>query len=205
MKNSSIVSALIGSAFFAVPYLGMSAGIVPSLVIGACAYGAGELIFHSTESKKLKDTNISLYNQLQDAKVNSQKIKSMANVIDDVEVKNAIKEIGQTTDKIISTIEKEPNKAKNMDNFFDYYLPVTLKILNKYDEIENQDLSSEDSKQFMQKTKEMILKLNQSFKNQLSNMYQSDIVDTNAEMKVIDSMLKADGYDEDDFKKKGDE
>ena len=47
----------------------------------------------------------------------------------------------------------------------------------------------------------MMEKINTAFKNQLSNLYQSDIVDTDAEMKVFDSMLKADGYDtSNDFK-----
>ena len=88
-----------------------------------------------------------------------------------------------------------------MNNFFEYYLPVTLNILTRYDEIENQKLSSEESKKFMSQTKNMMEKINTAFKNQLSNLYQSDIVDTDAEMKVFDSMLKADGYDtSNDFK-----
>ena len=110
-------------------------------------------------------------------------------------LKNNIKEIYRTVSKIISTIEKEPKKAKRMGNFFDYYLPVTLNILRKYDEIENQRLSSEDGKKFMYQTEEMIKKINVAFKNQLSNLYQADMVDTDAEMKVFESMLKADGYD----------
>lgn len=54
----------------------------------------------------------------------------------------------------------------------------------------------------MSQTENMIKKINNAFKNQLSNLYQADIVDTDAEMKVFDSMLKADGYDtSNDFKK----
>ena len=90
-----------------------------------------------------------------------------------------------------------------MNNFFEYYLPVTLNILTRYDEIENQKLSSEESKKFMSQTKNMMEKINNAFKNQLSNLYQSDIVDTDAEMKVFEGMLKADGYDTStDFKNK---
>lgn len=112
-----------------------------------------------------------------------------------------IKEIHETANKIIETIEKNPGKAKKANNFFDYYLPVTLNILRKYDEIENQKLSSEDGKKFMNQTEDMIEKINKAFKSQLSNLYQSDIIDTDAEMKVFESMLKADGYDTtDDFK-----
>lgn len=206
MKNSSIVSAIIGGTFFAVPYLGLSVGVLPSLAIGAAAFGAGELILHTTESSKLKDINRNLYNDLEEAKKKNSEILGMAKKIEDTELRKNIVEINDTVSKIIDTIEKEPKKAKNMNNFFDYYLPVTLNIIKRYDEIENQRLSSEDGKEFMLKTKNMVSKVNGAFKTQLANLYQSDIVDTNAEMKVFDSMLKADGYDAEIYfkNKKGD-
>ena len=44
MKNSGIVSAIIGGTFFAVPLLATPVGLPVSLIIGACAFGASELI-----------------------------------------------------------------------------------------------------------------------------------------------------------------
>ena len=44
MKNKDIISAVIGSAFFAVPYLAFSTPLAPALAIGVAAFGAGELI-----------------------------------------------------------------------------------------------------------------------------------------------------------------
>ncbi len=119
----------------------------------------------------------------------------MISKVKNTSLQKNIKEICETCSKIINTVEKNPKKFKNMHNFFDYYLPVTLNILTKYDEIENQELSTKDSKKFMTQTENMVEKINNAFKTQLANLYQSDIVDTDAEMKVFDSMLKADGYD----------
>lgn len=195
MKNSSILSAIIGGTFFAVPYLGLSVGILPSLAIGAVAFGAGELVFHSKEKKDDISENKDFKDILLDAKTKNNKILSMAPKIEDNELKNCIKEINETITKIIDTIQRKPEKYKDIEKFFDYYLPVTLNILDKYDEIENQRLSSDDSKKFMIKTKKMIEKINVAFKNQLSNLYQSDIINLDAEMKVFDNMLKSDGYD----------
>ena len=151
---------------------------------------------HDKKSEKLKANNESLYDMLMEAKEKNKLILEMAPKVENQELRNNIKEISQTVNKIISTIEKKPEKQKAMGNFFDYYLPTTLKILKKYDDIENQNLSSEDSRKFMKKTEDMLDKINIAFKNQLSNLYQSDIVDTDAEIKVLDTMLKADGYDE---------
>lgn len=201
MKNSGIVSAIIGGAFFAVPYLGLSVGLLPSLAIGACAFGAGELVLHDKNKKELKETNRSLYDTLTDAKQKNNEIVKMVPKIEDRELQKDIREINETVTKIISTVEEKPEKYKKMNNFFNYYLPVTLTILKKYDEIENQNLVTQEGRKFMTQAKSMIGKINSAFKNQLSNLYQSDMVDTDAEMKVFETMLKADGYDtSDEFK-----
>ena len=195
MKNSSIVSAIIGGTFFAVPYLALSAGILPSLAIGVCAYGAGELLLHNKKKEEINEQNRSMYDVLNEAKNKNKQILDMETKVDSPELRKNINEIGETINKMIKTLEKKPEKFKKMSNFFDYYLPVTLNILKKYDEIENQRLSSEEGKKFMAQTESMAEKINNAFKNQLSNLYQTDMVDTDAEMKVFESMLKADGYD----------
>ncbi|HCC04411.1 MAG TPA: hypothetical protein DEP51_06145 [Clostridiales bacterium] len=188
-----------GGTFFAIPYLGLSVGILPSLAIGAAAFGAGELVLYKKDKLEIK--SLSLVETIKGARSKNRQIIGMINKIEDSELRQNIRDVSDTITKIIDTIEKEPKKSNKMNNFFEYYLPVTLNILTRYDEIENQKLSSEESKKFMSQTKNMMEKINNAFKNQLSNLYQSDIVDTDAEMKVFDSMLKADGYDtSNDFK-----
>ena len=78
-------------------------------------------------------------------------------------------------------------------------MPETLNLLKKYDEIENQRLGKA-SEEFMKKTRDMVSKIKDSFNQQLAHLYQEDIIDTNAEMKVFDSMIKSDGYGDSDFK-----
>ena len=74
------------------------------------------------------------------------------------------------------------------------------KLFGITDDIENQRLESKDSKKMMQSTKDIIEKINKSFKVQLSNLYQSDIIDTDAEIKVFEAMLNSDGFSNlDDF------
>ena len=163
------------------------------------AFGAGELVFHTKAKKNLME-NKNMYEVLSEAKESNKQIANMSPKIEDEKIRQDIKEINDSVTKIINTIEKKPEKYDKMNNFFNYYLPITLNILKKYDEIENQSLTSSDSNKFMNQTKSMLSKINIAFKEQLANLYQADIVDTDAEMKVFESMLKADGYyDTNDF------
>ena len=90
-----------------------------------------------------------------------------------------------------------------MNNFFDYYLPVLLKIVARYDEIENQKLISKEGKSFMTKADAMIEETKEAFETILAGLYQKDLMDADAEMKVYDLMLKADGIVGDNLIMKG--
>lgn len=199
MKHKDTVSAVIGSAFFAVPYLALSVPVLPALAIGVAGFAAGELVFSTTKNPSLKEANINLYKVLEKAKKQNKHIIEMKVNVDDANLKQYITEIHDSTSKIIKTIEKNPKKVKSIDNFFDYYLPITIKIIDRYDEIENQNLSSKDSKKFVKSTADMLEAVNNAFKNILNNLYQSEMIDMDAEMKVFSSMLKADGFNDNEL------
>ena len=48
----------------------------------------------------------------------------------------------------------------------------------------------------MQNTAKILKATNKAFKKILNSLYQSEIVDADAEMKVLNTMLTADGFDE---------
>lgn len=208
MKKGYIVSAVIGSGFFAVPYLALNVPIWASGLIAGAAFGAGMLLFGRDKSIELDiSSNNNLYDILKQAKENTNTLKELSKQLEDANLVDNIKEICKTSEKIIDTLSKKPEKLKQANNFLNYYLPVTIKILQRYDEIENQRLTSNESKKFMISTQNMIEKIKAAFEKQLSNLYQADIVDTDAEIKVFQTMLKLDGFtDEKDFNiKKGDQ
>ena len=206
MKNKEIASAILGSTFFAIPYIGLSVALAPSLVIGGCAFVASELMFSGVKTKEsLKETNKTLYEKIQEAKKQNKEIKSLISKVEKEQVKDELKEIVETIEKILFEVEKNPKKEKSLNNFFDYYLPVLVKITKRYDEIENTRLSTKDEQAFMTKAEKIISDTKNAFKQILSSLYQKDIMDTDADMKVYNLMMKADGIVEDDILKKGSE
>lgn len=194
MKNKEIVSAIVGSTFFAIPYIGMSVALAPALVIGSLAFGASELVLSGVKEKvNLKDTDRSLYLKINKAKNQNKEILKLIPKVESKETRENLSEIHETVTKIIETVEYNPKKGKKINNFFDYYLPILIKIVNKYDEVENKGLISQEGKSFMLKADRMISDTNKAFETILSSLYQKDIMDADAEMKVYDMMLKADG------------
>ena len=194
MKGKDLVSAALGSAFFAVPYVALATPIIPAVAIGAAAFTASELVFSSFKPKEtLKTTNITLYEKLTKAKRENKQIITLIPKIDSMEIRECLNHIHDTVDKIIKEIEKNPKKEKNIKNFFEYYLPVLVKITDRYDEIENQRLVSSEGKSFMKKADLMIKNTKDAFDIILASLYQKDIMDADAEMKIYDMMMDADG------------
>lgn len=206
MKNKEIISALVGGACFAIPYAGLSIALIPSLAIAAAASVASSLILSDIKPKDtLKNNNKTLYEKVNTAKGQNKIILGFITKIQNSDTKKNLKEINETITKILNVIEKDYRKAERLNNFFDYYLPVLIKILNKYDEIENQKLVSKEGKNFITKADKMINDTNSAFKQLLSSLYQDDITDADADMNVYNLMLKADGMDPDNLLMKGDE
>lgn len=202
MKRGYIYSAIIGGAFFAVPYLALGIELLPSVAIGVAAYGAGTLIFKGKDKNKL-DISIdkqNLYDILKEAKDMTAQINQISKQLEDKKLVENINEICNTSNKIIDTLLKKPEKLGQANNFLKYYLPVTIKILNRYDEIENQKLNTTESNDFMKSVQDMTEKIKEAFHKQLNNMYQSEMIDTDAEIKVFENLLKSDGFI-DEFKK----
>lgn len=185
----------------AVPYLACGIGALPSAAIGVAAYGAGILLFRDKKKVDISD-NFEAEDKLaiKQAKESIIKMQNISKQLESPQLVQNVKSIYITSNKIIETVEKKPEKLKKVRNFLNYYLPVTIKILERYDEIENQKLTTKESKKFMSSVENMIEKIKDAFEEQLSNIYQTEMVDTDAELKVFESMLKADGFlDEIDF------
>ncbi len=206
MKNKDIASAIIGGSFFAIPYLGLSITLVPSLAIGVMAYAASELVLSGVKGEvTLKEKNRTLYEKVTLAKKQNKEIKALIPKVESVETRKNLSRIHETVNKIIETTEKNPDKGRRLNNFFDYYLPILIKIVDKYDEVENKRLNSKDGKEFMKKADKTIADTANAFDTILANLYQKDIMDTDADMKVYELMLKADGIAGDNIMTKGSE
>jgi 5-bromo-4-chloroindolyl phosphate hydrolysis protein len=201
MKNREIISGVVGASFFAIGYLGLSIAALPALAVGTTAYVASELLL-SGKKEEINNINITLSQRIAKARKDIKHINELIKEIDDKEIKKYLDDISSSSTKIINTIEKTKIDNKTSNKFLDYYLPVCVNILDRYDEIENQDLTSKDSKKFMDNSANMVVETDLAFEKILNNLYQDNIENNEAEMKVYNQMLKSDGYNSAELKLK---
>ena len=195
MKKKYIISSILGGSFFAASYLALSLPILPASLTALAAFGSGLLIFKDEyDINDLGEKNLLSYKKLLEESHNNLKaLKRLKGQITDEEVNKHINNIINISEKIINALHEKPNKISSASKFLNYYLPITIKILERYDEIDDQKLTSSSSKDFLKRIKNLIINIEEAFDNQLNNLYNDELIDTNAEIKVFEAMLKEDG------------
>ena len=195
MKASYIISIIIAIIAFCGLYLGLDLNVIFSIFISLGSYYALTLIFNRNEVLQERiDLERLEYEQLTAQASNTIKqIKGLEGKIENSGIQSNISQICETSDKILLSLKEKPKKMKQVRKFVDYYLPFTLKILDQYDRVENQSLTSQESIDFMERVERMLGRVKLACEAQLNNMYDLDIIDTNADIKVFETMLKTDG------------
>ncbi len=94
--------------------------------------------------------------------------------------------------KIFKEVEAHPEKQKQVSTFFDYYLPTTLKLLGTYTEFEEAGIEGENLRQAKARIESIMDTLLENFEKQLDELYRSEAMDVDADIRVMESMLNRD-------------
>lgn len=95
--------------------------------------------------------------------------------------------------KIFRIVEEEPEKKTKASTFLNYYLPTTQKLLDSYADFEEAGVSGENVSQAKQRIADTMDKIVEGFERQLDQLYQSDAMDVDSDIRVMEQMLRRDG------------
>ena len=94
--------------------------------------------------------------------------------------------------KIFREVEEHPEKLKQASTFFDYYLPTTLKLLSTYSEFEEAGIEGENLRSAKARIESIMDNLLENFEKQLDELYRSEAMDVDTDIRVMESMLNRD-------------
>lgn len=128
-----------------------------------------------------------------------QQIREVNKRIEDKSVSEKVKRIESITSLILDAVKRDPAKEKKISVFMSYYLPTTLKILNSYEQFEEQDVRGENLQSAMRDIENILDHLVSGFERQLDLLFESDVLDLSSDISVLESMLAKDGLTDGDF------
>lgn len=95
--------------------------------------------------------------------------------------------------KFFRIVEEEPAKKAKASTFLNYYLPTTQKLLDSYADFEEAGVSGGNVSQAKQRIADTMDKIVAGFERQLDQLYQSDVMDVDSDIRVMEQMLRRDG------------
>ncbi len=121
------------------------------------------------------------------------RIKELNEEIPDYKLSAQIRQIEILTQKIFDYVKMHPEKAKGIKQFMNYYLPTTIKLLEQYVVLQNQGLRMGNIDEGMKKIEDMLDKVIVAFQKQLDSLFESDVVDITADIRVMEQMMASQG------------
>jgi len=124
------------------------------------------------------------------------KIKQLNDYIKDEVISGELDEIEKSLRTIQSQLKEETvseSKIKQLEEFFDYYMPLIVKILNSYRRIESNELTGENATETKNQVSSIIPLIKKAFEKELDYMFTDEMLDITSDIKVLELMLSTDG------------
>ena len=103
-----------------------------------------------------------------------KEIKSVKNELYREEISMKLDKLSNVSEEILKQIEKNPKKVEEVNKFINHYLPITLKLINSYEELNSQALQGENIQKAKIEIEESIDLINKAFENLLDEDTEND-------------------------------
>ncbi|MBE6054441.1 MAG: 5-bromo-4-chloroindolyl phosphate hydrolysis protein [Clostridium sartagoforme] len=103
--------------------------------------------------------------------------------------------------QILNYVEKNPKKIQEVNKFINHYLPITIKLINSYKELNNQLVQGDNIKNAKIEIEKSIDIINNAFENLLDDLFEDIALDISTDISVLKTLFKQEGLTEEDFKK----
>ena len=131
-----------------------------------------------------------------------RKIRDLSAKISNSELSRQIDEMESLTERIFASVQRNPEKLPQIRQFMEYYLPTVLRLLEQYSVLQHQTVQGGNVEEALNGIAGMMDKVLTAFRRQLDTLYEKDVIDITADIRVMEQMMRAQGIlGDDDFKK----
>ena len=102
---------------------------------------------------------------------------------------------------ILKYLTANPEKIPAARRYIDYYQETAANVLEHYTELKGSGLSTSESERILSGTRETVSTLKQAFQMQFEKLMQDELMDMEADLKLLKQTLRSEGYREPEKKK----
>lgn len=173
-----------------------SSWIILAIAAAAAYFLLRKFVFPDLEIEEEVETPRTYFTQVQREFIENG-TKSLQNIIerskqiDNPELNSHVADLVETSDQILDYVYEHEQAASNMRKLVNYYLPTVEKLLGRYQDIQDSDvLNVVESKE---KIVSIVETTARAFKKQLESLFDTDTLDINSEVKVLEQIYVKEG------------
>ena len=126
-------------------------------------------------------------------------IRDANDVIEEKEISMKLDRLEKIVDEIFKQVEKNPEKLSEVRKFTNHYLPMTLKLVNSYKDLNNQAIEGDNIKKAKVEIEKSIDLINGAFANLLDDLFEDVVLDISSDISVLKTLFTQEGLTDDDF------
>lgn len=170
-KKRYVYAAILAGLLFIILYLFLDFNILVCLLLTILTYIGGIFLYKEKDIRKYDPNLIMHYYYL------ISKLYNYTNFIKDKNINKNIIDITEESEKIISMLEQKPNKVTQVYDGFDYYLPLSIKIVDHFVYLKDKENLTNIEKKFMENINNCLDNLELEIKKLLENMNYTKMLD----------------------------
>ena len=126
-------------------------------------------------------------------------MRSLRDRISDQQTRQKTGDVITVTEKIFKRLHDDPDSYKRVRRFADFYLPATTKLLRTYDSFGSSGASGDNVTGALEQIGSALDTLYDSYKKFFDSLFQRQALDIEADIRVLETMLKKEGLMGRDF------
>ena len=126
-------------------------------------------------------------------------IRRCNDAIPGVEISGKISRMEQIVERIFNRTEQHPQVIPDLKKMMDYYLPMTVKLLGAYADMDAQPVQGQTILNSKREIEETLDTLNLAFEKLLDELFQDTALDVSSDITVLKTLLAQEGLTDDEF------
>lgn len=117
------------------------------------------------------------------------------------EISEKISRIEMLVQRIFERAKAHPEIVPDLEKLMDYYLPMTVKLLNAYADMDAQPVQGETIQSSKREIEATLDTLNLAFEKLLDSVFMDTAMDVSSDISVLNTLLAQEGLTQDEFSK----
>lgn len=154
---------------------------------------------HEADRKDAQKASAQVQEVLDKGNAFIRQIRKCNDAIPGVEISEKISRMEMLVRRIFERAETHPEVVPDLKKLMDYYLPMTVKLLNAYADMDAQPIQGENIQNSKREIEATLDTLNTAFEKLLDSIFKDVALDVSSDISVLQTLLAQEGLTDDEL------